>query len=290
MKVRFIVPFVICIVMTIGSVGAVWGGTVSLNPYISILSASPYKQLSRLDETATALYEAANSNNRQAGFLYVQQLQQMIEGDLINYSGKIEGWAALKQDAKAIEQTLTSSAAYPGWLMEAARIRLATDAIVRPDHALWLQYESIMLDDLSRVEKAWKRQTGDGAIAARATMNSLQEHAKRIEPAINMIHGSMHGAELNERIRYTNQLLESKPLNTINEVMVNHSMKALKTAIIRMFDQSGRSEAVPAVAPLATANPLSWTLFLGTIISAVLTYSGWRKYKTNPFGVKPLPK
>lgn len=289
MKVRFIVPFVICIVMTIGSAGAVWGDSAAFSPYISILSTSPYKQLSRLDETANALYEAANTDNRQAGFLHVQQIERMIEGELKGKTGKMEGWAAIKQDANAIEQIITSSEASSGWLMEAARIRLATDALVRPEHALWLQYESIMLDDLSRVEKAWKRQTGDGAIAARATMNSLQEHAKRIEPAISMIYGSMHGAELNERIRYTNQLLETKKSSALNEVMINHSLKALNNAIIKMFDHSGRAEVVPAVAPLTTANPLRWTFFLGAIISAVLTYSGWRKYKNNPFGVKPLP-
>lgn len=289
MKVRFIVPFVICIVMTIGSAGAVWGDSAALSPYISILSTSPYKQLSRLDETANALYEAANTDNRQAGFLHVQQLERMIKGELKGKSGKMEGWAAIEQDARAIEQTITSSDTSSGWLKEAARIRLATDALVRPEHALWLQYESIMLDDLSRVEKAWKRQTGDGAIAARATMNSLQEHAERIEPAISMIYGSMHGAELIERIRYTNQLLESKKSHPLNEVMINHSLKALNNAIVKMFDHGGRAEVVPAIAPLATANPLSWTFFLGAIISAVLTYSGWRKYKNNPFGVKPLP-
>ncbi|RCW51084.1 sporulation protein YpjB [Paenibacillus prosopidis] len=289
MKVRFIVPFVICIVMTIGSAGAVWGDSAALSPYISILSTSPYKQLTRLDETANALYEAANTDNRQAGFLHVQQLERMIKGELKGKSGKMEGWAAIEQDARAIEQTIRSSETSSGWLKEAARIRLATDALVRPEHALWLQYESIMLDDLSRVEKAWKRQTGDGAIAARATMNSLQEHAERIEPAISMIYGSMHGAELNERIRYTNQLLETKKSSPLNEVMINHSLKALNTAIVKMFDHSGRAEVMPAVAPLATSNPLSWTFFLGAIISAVLTYSGWRKYKNNPFGVKPLP-
>lgn len=289
MKVRFIVPFVICIVMTIGSAGVVWGDSAALSPYISILSTSPYKQLSRLDETANALYEAANTDNRQAGFLHVQQLERMIKGELKGKSGKMEGWAAIEQDARAIEQTITSSDTSSGWLKEAARIRLATDALVRPEHALWLQYESVMLDDLSRVEKAWKRQTGDGAIAARATMNSLQEHAERIEPAISMIYGSMHGAELIERIRYTNQLLESKKSSPLNEVMINHSLKALNNAIVKMFDHGGRAEVVPAIAPLATANPLSWTFFLGAIISAVLTYSGWRKYKNNPFGVKPLP-
>ncbi|CAM3971787.1 sporulation protein YpjB [Paenibacillus alkaliterrae] len=288
MKVRFIIPFIICIVMMIGSAGAVWGNASLLSQYSPVLSSGPYKQLTRMDELASSLYQAAYTNNRQAGYVQVQQLQRILEGELKYSAGMPEGWRVMEQDARFIEQTLISGATTADWLMEAARLRLATDALVRPEHALWLQYENIMLDDLSRVEKAWKRQTGDGAIAARAAMNSLQKHAERIEPSIAMMYGIMHGSELMERIRYTNQLLESKSLSALNADMVTHSLKSLKEAITRVYDQGGRADVLPAVAPLGAANPLSWTLFLGAIISAVLTYSGWRKYKTNPFGVKPL--
>lgn len=287
MKVRVFIPFVICIVMTIGFTGSIWGGGTALGQ--SILTLSPYSQLQRLDDIASTLYEAAYTNNRQAGFLHVQELQRIIEGELKYSSGKNDGWKAIEQDAQMIQQTLVSGSNRSGWLMEAARIRLAIDALIRPEHALWLQYESIMLDDISRVEKAWKRQTGDGAVAARATMANLQEHAERIAPTMDMLYGNRHEAELTKRIQYTNQLLEASSSNITNEAMINHSLKALKQSIVRIFDRSGREEALPAVAPILTSSPLSWTLFLGSLISAVLTFSGWRKYKTNPYGVKPLP-
>jgi sporulation protein YpjB len=289
MKVRLIVPFVICIVMTIGYAGSVWGSGVSPNQYANLLSSSSYIQLQRLDEIAGSLYEAAYTNNRQAGFQYVQQLQRIVESGLKHSSGKSEGWSAIGQDANYIEQNLLNGATASGWLMEAARVRLAADALVRPDHALWLQYESVMLDDISRVEKAWKRQTNDGAIAARGAMTSLQEHAERIESAINMLYGSMREAELTERIGYTNRLLEAHANNITNEAMIDRSLEALKESLVRLFEQSGSAQVLPAVAAIPNANPLSWTFLLGALISAVLTYSGWRKYKANPFGVKPLP-
>ncbi|WP_028610558.1 sporulation protein YpjB [Paenibacillus harenae] len=288
MKVRIIIPFVICIVMTIGGAGAVWGSSSSLDRLTSIFSPQSQMQLSRMDEIANSLYQAAYTNNRQAGFQYVQQLQRMIGGELKYAAGNRDGWESMKQDADAIKLKLTSRGAHSVWLQEAARIRLAADALSRSDHALWLQYESVMLDDLTRLEKAWKRQTDDAAEAARASMNSLQEHAVRIEPAISLLYGSMRYTELSERIRYTNQLLDSAKSSSGNEAMVEQSLKALKFSIYRIFEQSGAEASLPAVAPPAAAHPLGWTLFLGAIISAVLTYSGWRKYKMNPFDSKPL--
>jgi sporulation protein YpjB len=212
----------------------------------------------------------------------------MIDGELKYTAGNRDGWEAMKQDADAIKLKLTGSGTESVWFQEAARIRLAADALSRPDHALWLQYESVMLDDLSRLEKAWKRQTGDAAEAARASMNSFQEHAERIEPAIDLMYGSMRNAELKERIQYTNQLLDSAKADSGNEAMVEQSLKALKGTVSRLFEQGGATAAMPAIAPPAAAHPLGWTLFLGAIISAVLTYSGWRKYKTDPFDSKPL--
>lgn len=289
MKMRLFIPFVICILMTTGLAGTVWGGAPADKAFsANQFSTSSFDQLQRLDQIASSLYEAAFANNRQAGYQYVQQLQHVIANELKNASGQSEGWLVIGQDAAAIEKTLLNSQTGSGWLMEAARIRLASDALVRPEHALWLQYEKVMLDDLTRVEKAWKRQTNDGAVAARAAMRSLEEHAGRIRPALTLLYGSKYEAETGERIRYTNLLLEASANNRTNDATVDRSITALKEAVMRLFEQSGRVDSMPAIAVVPTSNPLSWTLFMGALISAILTYSGWRKYKANPFGVKPI--
>ncbi|MDQ8735426.1 sporulation protein YpjB [Paenibacillus sp. LHD-38] len=289
MKIRFIIPFVLCIVMTIGYANSVWGGGISLNAYSDLLSQSRDKQLERLDVIVSSLYEAAYSNNRQVGFQDIQQLKRVLESELRHSVGKMEGWSAIEKDTELIEQKLMKGVSDSSWLMEASRIRLASDALVRPDQALWLQYESVMLEDLSRVEKAWKRQTDDGAIAARASMTSLETHAVRISTAISIQFGSMREAELKERINYTNRLLDASVINKTNEAMIDRSLSAMKESLNRMFAQSRAEEETTAAVSTPISNPLSWTFFLGAFISAILTFTGWRKYKNNPFGVKPLP-
>jgi sporulation protein YpjB len=288
MKVRFIIPFVLCIVMTIGYVNLVWGSGAALQAYATMLTPDPGKQVQRLDDIASSLYEAAYTNNRQAAYQYVQQLQQMVDGELKYSSGNADGWVAVEKDARAIEKALVNGSIGTSWFLEAARLKLASDALARPENALWLQYEKIMLDDISRVEKAWKRQTDDGAIAARAVMISLEQHAKRIKPAVSILYGSKHEAELTERIQYTNRLLEASRNDKNNNARINRSLLELKETLVRLFNQNQLEADVPVVAAVPISNPLRWTLFLGAFISAILTYTGWRKYKTNPFGVKPL--
>lgn len=288
MKIRFIIPFVVCIVMTIGYANLVWGSGASLQAFASRLTPDPSKQVQRMDNIASSLYEAAYTNNRQAAYQYVQQLQQLVDGELKYAAGNAEGWQAVERDANTIEKTLVKGSLGTSWFVEAARIKLTADALARPNNALWLQYEKIMLDDISRVEKAWKRQTDDGAIAARAVMISLEKHADRIKPAVSMMYGSKHGTELMERIQYTNRLLEASRKDKNNVASINRSMLELKDTLTRMFNQNQLEADVPVVAAVPISNPLRWTLLLGAFISAILTYTGWRKYKENPFGVKPI--
>ncbi|MGO4183068.1 sporulation protein YpjB [Paenibacillus sp. TAF43_2] len=288
MKIRFIIPFVVCIVMTIGYANLVWGSGASLQAFASLLTPDPSKQVQRMDNIASSLYEAAYTNNRQAAYQYVQQLQQLVDGELKYAAGNAEGWQAVERDANTIEKTLVKGSLGTSWFVEAARIKLTADALARPNNALWLQYEKIMLDDISRVEKAWKRQTDDGAIAARAVMISLEKHADRIKPAVSMMYGSKHETELMERIQYTNRLLEASRKDKNNVASINRSMLELKDTLTRMFNQNQLEADVPVVGAVPVSNPLRWTLLLGAFISAILTYTGWRKYKENPFGVKPI--
>ncbi|CAM4400067.1 sporulation protein YpjB [Paenibacillus endophyticus] len=289
MKIRFIIPFVLCILMTAGYANSLWNGNQSLHAYADLLPQSTERQLQRFDAIATSIYEAAYSNNKQAGFQHIQLLKQLMADDLMQSAGSLEGWSAIESDAKQLEKKLVGGSSNSNWLMEAAKIRLAADALVHSDHALWLQYEKVMLDDLSRVEKAWKRQTDDGAIAARASMTSLENHVERISSALSIQFGLGIERELMERIQYTNRLLEANASNKTNEAMIDRSLQALKASMDRLIDKSRSTESMPVIATEPVSNPLSWTLFLGAVISAVLAWSGWRKYKSDPFGVKPLP-
>lgn len=288
MKIRIMIPFVLCIVMTIGSAGAVWGNTIFGPSGNSLIAGSEANMLASLDEAAASLYEAAYTNNRQAAFLKLQRFNQLTKQASVSGSGSQAGWEAINEAVAQIEQALVRGEPGSGWLMAATRIKLSTDALVRPEHALWLQYESILLHDWTRVQQSWKRSTDDGALAASAAMDSLNEHLNRIELAASIQFGDTAIDEALVRAHYTNLLLDGIIDGGSNGERVNKSLDALRDKLVQLFDEGRETAVLPVVAPAASTNPISWALFLGTIICAVLTYSGWRKYQRSPYGIKPL--
>lgn len=291
MKARFIIPLIVCLIMTAGSATVVWGGSSPEWSYTLLSADSPYRQLYKLDETATALYTAAYADNRQAAYAELQQLDKLLSNTMLHEYGTPEGWALLTEDTTAIEHALTRGLHLHSWMEQAVRVRLGVDALVGGNGALWLQYEGLLQDDLVSVRKALKRQTDDSAVAARAMLNELNQHARRIEIAAIYAGDSIRMNELLARITYTDRLLESligldSNVGRIEEV--EKSLSGIESAINGVFLPYEDAFALPAASVPAAPHPLQWSLFLGTIISAVLTWTGWRKYKQNPYGVKRL--
>ncbi|NIK67742.1 sporulation protein YpjB [Paenibacillus sp. BK720] len=286
MKIRIALPLFLCIVMTVCSVTAAKAFPADL---IGTGHANESRnELLRLDETAAALYEAAYTNNRQAGYKYVQQLDKLMNKSDIRQAGQAAGWKLMDESIASITYTLKNGKVTSDWLTAAARIHLTTDALLRPDHALWLQYEKVMLEDLERVNRSWNRQTDDGAIAARAAMNSFNQHLSRIEAAASMQRPTERIDELRDRMQYTNVLLEAGMKGQTKQDWTDNSISDLEFSVNRLFDNGQPQDEEPVVAPIGEAHPISWILLLGAIIMAVLTYTGWRKYKQQPYGVKPL--
>ena len=289
MKLRFLMPLLACLILTIGAAGAAWAG--SAPDWDARVSGALEKgqeaemQLVRLDLVAHQLYDSALAGSRQTAYLHVQQLRQLASQDTLQRIGYREGWSAMRKDAAAIELAIAQGALSSSWMDKAARIRLASDALLRPDKALWLQYEQVMLDDIARIEKAWKRQAGNGAVAAKAAMHSLTGHAGRIETAVMISLGEQRGTELGERVQYMRELLEARVEGHANDEMVNESLRALKAVVASLFEasSSGDEATAPAAVIPGSSSPLSWTLLLGAVICAVLAFTGWRKYKDRPF-------
>lgn len=291
MKARFIIPLIVCLIMTAGSATVVWGGSSPEWSYTFLTADSPYRQLYKLDETATALYTAAYADNRQTAYAELQQMNKLLNNTILQEYGTPEGWALLSEDTAAIEHALTRGLPLHSWMEQAVRVRLGADALVGGNGALWLQYEGLLQDDLVSVRKALKRQTDDSAVAARAMLNELNRHASRIEIAARYAGDTMRMNELLARIAYTDRQLENLIGSNENAGGIeeaDRSLSGIEAAINGVFLPYEDAFALPAASVPAAPHPLQWSLFLGTIISAVLTWTGWRKYKQNPFGVKKL--
>ncbi|WP_165867516.1 sporulation protein YpjB [Paenibacillus pinisoli] len=287
MKSRIIIPFIVCLCMAIGTAGVVWGGASPEGSHAFLFSSGPYHQLERMDETATALYTAAYHNNRQAAFAELQRMNKLLGNEMVRSYGSADGWTRMEQDAAAVERALAGGVKHSLWLEHTVRLRMGADALMNGKAALWLQYKALLNNDLNMLKQAWKRQAGDPVAAARASLQGLSEHAARIETAAIFAGDPIRMRELMERIAYTGRLLEGKQ-STVWKSEVDQSLEAIRGAINSVFLEDKQAAAVPVVAPPGAGNPLKWALLLGTIISAVLTWTGWRKYKAMPYGVKKL--
>ncbi|MBH5317931.1 hypothetical protein I6N90_08955 [Paenibacillus sp. GSMTC-2017] len=291
MKSRVIIPFVICLFMTFGTAGAVWGSASPEGSLIYMFSDSPYQELYRLDETATALYNAAYQNNRQVAFAELQKLQKYLDNDMLKIYGESGGWLALTNDANTIETALSNGVKNSQWIENAVRIRLGTDALINGKRGLWLQYESLLVEDMASVHQAWKRGSSNNIIAAKAVMKSVSLHADRIEPAALLAGDSIRMNELEERIGYINRLLEARKSSKYDseaDKKIEQSIEGIDIAINGIFQSYEEASANPVIAIPYRPSPLKWIFFIGAIISAVLTWTGWRKYKQHPYGVKSL--
>ncbi|MFD0586929.1 sporulation protein YpjB [Paenibacillus sp. GCM10027627] len=288
MKSRFWIPFVVCLVLTFGSAGIVWGGAIPSGNNSFLFTDRPYEELFRMDETATALYTAANTNNRQLAFAELQKLKRHFNNEMLRGYGTLPGWLALEQEWNAIEHALASGVKHSLWIEHAVRIRLGTDSLIAGNQALWLQYEKLLLDDIANVRQTWRAQSSDPALASAAMLQGLEMHATRIEAAASFSGDTLRMEELSERIRYTKQLLlsKNKMARANNGAAVESSIHAMENAINGIFSNAQAVSVEPIVTTAAFFSPVKWAFFLGTFISAVLSWTGWRKYKQRPYGIK----
>lgn len=297
-KTRIVVPFLICVFMTIGSVSVVRGGPgPSLNAMFPV-EGGPYEALYRLDETGASLYGAANDNNRQVAYAQVQKLKKGLDNEFVRSYGVEEGWEKLKADLRTIDAALASGAPSAEWREQAARVRLALDAVAQGSGSLWFQYKRLLQDDVQLIGQALKRSTDDrkaAAEAALALLGSMSAHVNRIEPAAAMSGQGLRMEELKQRMAYSGKLIEltrtesaSASVAAVRSAL--GSLDGAKAAIDGIFitDVAADAAAMPAISPPTAVYPLQWSFFLGTLISAVLTFVGWRKYKQMPYGIKSM--
>ncbi|SFE90731.1 Sporulation protein YpjB (SpoYpjB) [Paenibacillus algorifonticola] len=290
MRTRIAIPILLCIAMMLGSVSATWAyaGEQPLGAR-QVQAADAEVLMRRFEEAAHSLYTASYADNRQAGYKYVQQLERLLPQLETGIEGRPAGWSKLQQSIQAVSDELLSKRQPVEWMAPSARIHLTADAMLRPASGLWMQYERVMLEDVSRVRKAWKRPYEERADAARAAMDNLSAHLALVEGPASMLRPEGRTAELHERIRYTNVLLSAGPRDQAQAGRVDEALTQLGAAVSRLFTDKPQSVEEPALAPPASANPVSWTLLLGAFIMAVLAYKSWRKYKQQPYGIKPLP-
>ena len=244
------------------------------------------RTLEQLNQLCEQLYSAANEENRQLAYSLIGRLETVAADTGIRRSGTIQGWIAFDkslEDAKlAIVQTGNSSS----WYRQTARLKLASDVLVRPEAPLWLQYEQVLGDDENRLQQSWQSQQERHAEAALVFLHIFREHLERFEVAALMQRETSLLDNLKGRLDYTERLLRYTGQGKIASASIHRSFQALNLAISDLFASSSVTSSITvqsapgimAASEYRAGREQLVIMYITAIILAILAFAGWRRF------------
>jgi len=169
-------------------------------------------------------------------------------------------WAAVRPDEQRLEQT-------------AGALRLAADALTRPDVPMWLQYKPLLLEDV-----------GELAAGLGGTPNGPSEQAKQALERIRSRYALIRTAALISRdpstveradsvLRYADRLMKAE---RPDPKLLASMAASVRQSLAELFPDKGERQAtVPALLPPTWGVAAT----IGSFIVTVLSWAGWRRYK-----------
>lgn len=285
------VPSILCILCFICSATVVLGKQLATDELSYVVFDQSYDRLKAVDMQTKELYELGKDNHKQAMFYSIQKLKQLLADEQVKRYGTARGWQQVEADVAAIERALIGDSLKMHWQEPMNRVMLAIDALMQTERGPWLQYESLLLEDLRQVKQATKRLAGSRSEAAAGMLTMMKLRVERMQPAAYMVGDELRMYELTERMEQLHTFL----IETIGvewsskqEELLQQSLTGLELTIHEVFKQSEQTMTIPLEIGRANLAPMNMALLMGAFIFALLAFTGWRKYKQNPYGTKPI--
>ncbi|SFS80942.1 sporulation protein YpjB [Paenibacillus sp. BC26] len=252
--------------------------------------------IAQLSTLSDQIYTAAYGSNRQLVFTLLQRLETLSAAKAVRTSGTAAGWTAFDESMELAKDALLQKHASGLWYTQAARLKLASDALNRPNVPLWLQYEGILREDEQRIRTAWQMQSEGRAEAAAVTLGIYKEHVERFEVAALMQRDEASLRLLKEQMSYAEQVLAGVEGGTANPEAVQIALSGLDHAANQLFRHSDGEAAIAEVIPpgttigsLRNGRAQIAEMFIAAFVMAILALAGWRKYRQQLNGV-PFPR
>lgn len=254
---------------------------------------SSYTRLLKLDQSISELYAQGNESHKQAAYKTLQNIKKQLNNtELLRY-GTVTAWKQMKQDVLTIEQAIINNEPNVVWREPISSLLLASDALLQDEHGPWLQYESVLLDDLRSIKttSASTISNNKKTNAVIAQLTIFGQRVDRMQTAAYMVGDEMRMTELQLRSDQLNRFFKDGTQVT----WTPQQFKEIETAISNveetihtLFAQAEETITVPVVSASSGWNPTTLALLIGALISGLLTFTAYRKYKQAPYGVKKV--
>lgn len=250
-----------------------------------------FDKLIKLDQSISQLYEFSKEKNKQAVYQSIQQIKkQLNEPQLMKY-GTVSGWKHMKQDVLAAEETILNNKPSIEWREYISSLRLASDSLLQREHGPWLQYESVLLDDIRSVKIASQSTVSPKLNGIVSHMKIFSNRASRMEAAAYMVGDEMRIIELMERNQQLSDWLsgmQGQTWTVTHQKQLDKAIEGIEVTVHALFDQATETITLPEMTTSTGLKPPMFAFIIGTIISSVLTYTAYRKYKQLPYGIKKI--
>ncbi|MBD3918821.1 hypothetical protein H8B09_08670 [Paenibacillus sp. PR3] len=287
MRKRWLVACMLSLMLTVVLIGAAAAAAPSERTATSISTSSTWQRVQR---SADAIYEASTAGNRQAAYYAGQQLssqlKELLEAERLNESSQLQ---AIYREAKLMLANIEQKKSAVLWRPQATRIKLAVDAagaqsVGLASNAMWLQYEPIIEEDIARIRQAINIRNAQAYASASAMLHTLQEHTDRIAIAAAIADKSTEMNALLNSVTYMSRLLNAGERGTIASQLSQQVLAPVEAATAALFSGNAEREE-PVIAPIGGGVPHRWIFGISSLISSLLAYVSWRKYKHTPYAI-----
>ncbi|GLI07220.1 hypothetical protein YDYSG_32500 [Paenibacillus tyrfis] len=236
-------------------------------------SAEQVQKIELLGQTAEELYQKAKQGDVPGSLMALQQLSDQIPKIRFEGLTSIEGMNALTRAVTDAKRVFNATSFKPEeGLMAAGKIRLAADALTHPHTPLWLQYDKLLSDDVSLLEKA---ATDKNRAEVRKGAALLDQHIGLIRPSLLISRSPTDVEKLDSLATFIK--LQAQGEGELYRNVLN-AVPPIRGLLDKLFLKRETTAYLPYP---EQQNPILWIVTIGSVILASLAFAGWRLSQKN---------
>jgi sporulation protein YpjB len=231
------------------------------------------RKMEFLNQTANEMYKEVTEGQVVEARNKLLQLSDQITRIQFEGVTSIEGLNALTETITQAKRVFNAASYTPEeGNFAAAKVRLATDALIHTNQPMWQQYYKVLNNDIDSMEQGLSDNKKELTIEG---FNRLVQHISLIKPALFISREPSEIEKLDSLILFVRNELSGDSIQIKN---VQNGILNLQAGIDELFER--KKDATAYLPMIDTRQPILWSLGIGAIIISVLTFAGWRMFRS----------
>lgn len=154
--------------------------------------------------------------------------------------------------------------------LQAAKLKLATDALTHRNEPMWMQYDKVFQEDLTALNAGIRDAETKAVLDA---VNALKRHFGIIRPAVLISREPQVVERIDSLLAFLSNQSAATPLPIRN---LENGAAQLQNALDDLFGKKDASAYLPIT---DHRQPILWSIVIGSIIAVILTYAAWQMFR-----------